>query len=303
VDISQSSAVERVLRMAELHGMNMSGIELPEDRDVVIERHRFHYLRSGDEAAPALVFLHGATLTAHTWDLVMMSLSNDYQCLAPDLRGHGDSEWSPGLDYSLETHADDIDGFIDRLGLEHVVLVGHSMGGLVAMLCAAQRPERLSGIVIVDIGPEINHDRAREIRQSNRRRVEFDTVEEFVEMATQAKPKSDPELVRSNLLPNLRKLPNGKLTWKYDLRQWELDGRIDEVVEALSAAVPRVQCPALVIRGERSRILPARAAERLASRLAEARCEEVSGAGHIVQGDNPKQLSEKIRAFLAEIAF
>jgi esterase len=303
VDSSEAGSLEGIRRLAELHAMTLTQVALPEDCDVVIRRHRLHYLRWGAESAPTILFLHGATLTAHTWDLVALSLSDTYRCIAPDLRGHGDSEWSPGVDYELKTHADDVDAFIDHLGPGKIVLVGHSLGALIGILCAANRADLLSAIVIIDIGTDFNYERARKIRQTSRQRVELDSVDEFVEMAMQRSPRSDPEVVRGDVIPNLRKLPNEKLTWKYDRRQWEDEGSIDDVVSALSSAVPRVRCPALVVRGERSKIFTASDAELLSAGLAHAQSTEVPRAGHIVQRDNPRDLAQTIRTFLSEIGF
>ena len=80
-----------------------------------------------------MVFLHGGGLNAHTWDIVCLALREEHHCCALDLRGHGDSEWSPALDYSLGAHLRDLEAFADHLGAARFFLVGQSLGGIIGM--------------------------------------------------------------------------------------------------------------------------------------------------------------------------
>ena len=88
-----------------------------------------HYLEWGDVANPAVLMLHGASQQAHSWDFVSLALSEQFHILALDQRGHGDSDWAPDGDYSVDAQAADIDGFVKAVGLDSFVLIGHSMGG------------------------------------------------------------------------------------------------------------------------------------------------------------------------------
>src|SRR2546428_10158960 len=123
---------------AELAGVELPEVVLPEDRFVELNGLRLHYLDWGGEGRPRVLFLHGGGLTAHTWDLVCLALRADYHCLALDLRGHGDSDWSPGMDYSFEAHRDDVEAFADLLRLDRFVLVGMSLGGITALAYAGR---------------------------------------------------------------------------------------------------------------------------------------------------------------------
>ena len=102
---------------------------LPDDHQSIIGAMRFHYLDWSGTGTP-IVFLHGGGLTAHTWDCVAAMLRDRFRCVALDQRGHGDSEWSPVVDYRIASHVGDIEGFIDAMRLERPILVGQSMGGL-----------------------------------------------------------------------------------------------------------------------------------------------------------------------------
>src|SRR6202050_84873 len=107
----------------EIAGLPPNVAALPQDHQTIIGAMRFHYLDWNGSGAP-IVFLHGGGLTAHTWDCVAATLRDRYRCVALDQRGHGDSEWSPVIDYRIASHVGDIEGYIDALGLERPILVG-----------------------------------------------------------------------------------------------------------------------------------------------------------------------------------
>jgi 3-oxoadipate enol-lactonase len=111
---------------------------------------RLAYRAWGAAGAPPLVLLHGLGEGAADWDGVAPAFARHYRVYAPELRGHGRSDW-PGA-YSVELMREDVLGFLDALGLERVDLIGHSMGGLVACLAAQQRPERVRALILEDIG-------------------------------------------------------------------------------------------------------------------------------------------------------
>src|SRR3990172_5538189 len=107
------------LRLAmAVAGMPDADVVLPARRHVRVHELRFHYLDWGTADTPPIVFLHGGGLNAHTWDLLCTVLRRDYRCLAPDLRGHGETDWSAELDYRFETHGRDLADFVDLIGLD-----------------------------------------------------------------------------------------------------------------------------------------------------------------------------------------
>ena len=97
------------LDVADLHP---KAVALPQDQNVIVGAMRFHYLDWGGSGVPIL-FLHGGGINAHTWDCAAVMLRERYRCIALDQRGHGDSEWSPVVDYRTAAHVGDIEG-IDR---------------------------------------------------------------------------------------------------------------------------------------------------------------------------------------------
>src|SRR5262249_38420236 len=109
---------EHITRAAEKAGLSFPELTVPATHDVVLRRMRFHYLDWGTRGRPPILFLHGGGLNAHTWDLVCLALRGQHHCLALDQRGHGDSEWSPQMDYTTESQVGDLEAFVDHLGLD-----------------------------------------------------------------------------------------------------------------------------------------------------------------------------------------
>lgn len=106
-----------------------------------------------------LVFIHGWLLSRHYWSLVTQRLAADYQCLSYDLRGFGDSQLPPAIaevvplsSYSLASYAQDLGQLLEQLDLTNVWLVGHSLGGSIALWGAQQIPDRVKGVICVNAG-------------------------------------------------------------------------------------------------------------------------------------------------------
>jgi esterase len=285
-------------------GIALPEIILPDEQHVLLRRMRFHYLDWGTSGLPPVVFLHGGGLNAHTWDLVCAALRRERHCMALDQRGHGESEWSPQMDYSTESHVGDLDAFVDQLGLDRFVLVGMSLGGANALAWAGRHSGRLAGLVLVDVGPDMRAEGIRKIAAFTSEATPLLSVDEFVDRALAFNPRRNRELLRRSLLHNLRRMPDGRFMWKYDQRH---RGRIDPDAAArrrqlLWSAVDGVECPTLVVRGAQSDVFHDEDAERLAGRLRHGRWVRIEGAGHTVQGDNPADLLVALRAFLTEDA-
>jgi esterase len=270
-------------------------------RHVVVSSMRLHYLDWGTPGRPPVLFLHGGGLNAHTWDLVCLDLRRDYHCYALDLRGHGDSEWSPTLDYALDAHARDLEGFIDELGTERLVAIGHSLGGHAAIRYATEHGDRLAGLVVVDTSPFARDGPTlTRVREFMLGANSFETLNDAVEYVLAFNPNRDVRKVRRTLEYALRQLPDGRWTWKRDQRHLS-ERYFDDAITAVRSllrVVPAITCPTLVVRGEQGG-LSARDAERFCSLLPDGRVAVVERAGHNVQSDNPARLVEVLRAFLA----
>ncbi|MBM3220171.1 MAG: alpha/beta hydrolase [Candidatus Rokubacteria bacterium] len=303
MSLSPAELREHLTLAASKAGLSFPEVVLPESHDVVLRRMRFHYLDWGTPGRPPIVFLHGGGLNAHTWDLVCLSLRPERHCLALDQRGHGDSEWSPEMDYTTESQAGDLEAFVERLGLDRFVLVGMSLGGANGLAWAGRHSARLAGLVLVDVGPETRAAGAQKIAAFTAEKKPFDSLEEVIERSLAFNPRRDPRLLRLSLRHNLRQTPKGQWIWKYDQRHrgaFDADAR-ERRRALLWDAVANVTCPTLVVRGGQSDVFHDEDAERLAGALARGRWVRVENAGHTVQGDNPAGLLTELRAFLAAL--
>jgi pimeloyl-ACP methyl ester carboxylesterase len=271
-----------------------------EERAIRVNGLTLHYLDWGPPTAPPVVLLHGITGHARVWDHLADRLVPDRRVLALDQRGHGDSDPAPDDDYRVATMADDLAAFVSSLGLDRFALLGHSMGGRIAIQYAAAHAARLERLIVVDIGPDIELAGLQRVRDMMAQSPERLPSEEWaVEYIRRANPRQDPNLLRERVRHGLRRLPDGGLTWKYakGLRDMMRAGQRDAV--DLWEPLPRIPCPTLIVRGADSDILSAEVAKKMTGRLPEGRLVEIAGAGHTVPADRPEDFVRQVRAFLA----
>lgn len=272
------------------------------EHDIVVGGLRLHYLVRGADRSGRIVFLHGGGLSARTWDHVCGSLESRYQCLALDLRGHGDSEWSPSMDYGLDTHVRDLAGFIEELALDEFVLVGQSLGGHAAIRYASDHSDRLAGLVVVDTTPFTRDGPALErLRRFMLDASEFDSLDDAVAHVLAYQPTRDSDAVRRSLQHSLRVLPDGRLTWKHDQRHLGEDyiAKHLQAIAALLPAATAIRCGTLVVRGSRG--VTEADARAFASLLHDASWVTVEDAGHNVQSENPAELVAALLPFLERV--
>lgn len=270
----------------------------PQDRRVQARGLSFHYVEWGTAAAPPLLCLHGITQTAHSWDEVAAALAGEHRVLCFDQRGHGDSDWAPDADYSRHTQAADLDAITDTLGLQQFILAGMSMGGINAITFTARHPDKVRALIIVDVSPEIQTRGVEHIRNFIQAPDELDSFEEFVERAHQFNPRRSLDNIRSRLSHNLKRLPNGKWTWKYDtaLRSGERSFQASALLN-LWDDVRAIRCPTLIIKGGESDILSEQSATKLQHAIPGSHLAVVPEAGHSVMGDNPTAFVAAAREF------
>src|SRR5215831_2274303 len=126
----------------------------PDEHFLTINGRRHHYLEWGDSANPALVLLHGGNTSARgSWTRAAPAFADRYRIVAPDHRGHGETDWDAAAEYYVAKYVADLVQLVHQLGLEAFDLVGHSLGGIIALTYSASHPERVQRLVLVDSGP------------------------------------------------------------------------------------------------------------------------------------------------------
>lgn len=252
------------------------------DRSIRANGLNFHYLDWGNTEKPPLVLLHGTGQTCHTWDLFAAAMAPYFHVLAFDQRGHGDTDWAPDQDYSRKTMASDIAAFTSALGLDRFFLTGMSMGGANSLVFTATHPEKVHALVVVDIGPRVEAQGVRHIRDFMATYREFDNLDAAAEVIHRFNPRRPLEVIRKfTVVYNLKQLPSGKWTWKYDPYFGDNHRRIDvkKHQQELAVEVKKIPCPTLVVKGAESDVFSLEGAKSLQEMIPGAAFALVPGAG------------------------
>ena len=289
---------------ARAMGVKFTNENAPQDKFVDADGMRFHYLEWGNPGNPPMLLLHGFAQTCHSWDFVALGFSDNYRVIVLDQRGHGDSDWASDGDYSPETQQKDISGIVNELGLENFVLMGLSMGGRNSFTYAANNSGKVKALVVVDAAPQNMQQGTQNIRSFVQQDDELDSVDAFVERVLQYNPRRDPQQVRGSIMHNIKELPSGKWTWKYDRalrRPGRRMGSDPETEKRLWGYLETLQCPTLLVRGGGSDIVAMDTADRMHQAIPNSHLATIDGAGHLVMGDSPSGFQSAVTDFLASL--
>ena len=266
----------------------------PRDGWAILNGLRFHWLDRGAAGAPPLLLLHGGAQTAHSWDEVAPVLARTHRVVALDQRGHGDTEWAPAGRYRRTDFVADIAALLDHLGYDAAAVVALSLGGLNAIAFAAAHPDRVRGLVVVDVVPTVAPAGTAAIRAQLAVR-DFATLEDAVAHAHRFNPRRTIANLRERLRHAMRRGPDSRWAYKFDPRIGS--GGLETDFERLWEQVRAIRCPTLLVRGAQSAILSREAAARFLRELPGSTVVEVPGAGHSVMGDNPTGFLAAVRPF------
>ena len=259
---------------------------MPEDKFVQVNGLRLHYRDFGSEGKPVLLFMHGLTGNAHCFDHVAPQFARTHHVLTLDFRGHGDSEWHRDGEYDFRRQVSDTTALLEALNVSKVSLIGSSLGGAVAMVLAAIKPDLVVRVVLNDIGPEINlpePDKAAEAL--NLLEQQFPDATEALEYYRRCYPPARllPDTIAIEFVRNsLRVTDRGFMRWK-------ADPRVQAVAPTSSTSgsspgmwplFDAIKAPILVIRGAESEALLASTVAKMVSRRSGISTVEVPGVGH-----------------------
>jgi pimeloyl-ACP methyl ester carboxylesterase len=256
----------------------------PASRFVRVRGLDLHYLDWGNAGAPAVVWIHGYTSSAQTFNIIARHFRDRVHSIAVDVRGHGDSAWAPDAAYQFSDQVADLAGFADHLALDRFTLVGTSMGGIIAMAYAGAHPSRLAGLVINDVGPDAEPGSLRITQSLGTRPESFASFEEALEYRRRSSPivaARSLEDQRETALGVVGKRADGRWGWKMDPAY--ITQRIQHGAPKrpdLWPLLTRVTCPALVVWGMDSDVLSEAQARRMAEVLPHGDLVAVPGAGH-----------------------
>jgi pimeloyl-ACP methyl ester carboxylesterase len=278
----------------------------PFDRFYESQGLRLHYADWGNETAPPLILVHGGRDHCRNWDALARALQPQFHVVTPDLRGHGDSEWTKGGSYSLSDYVYDLTRLMGVLGLREAAFVGHSMGGMVCLVLAGTFSERVTRLAVLDgitVLPGLPrapiHERIAKwvmqldkMAESKPRRL-ADLAEAAKRMLAHNKHLS-PELAEHLARHAAKKNPDGTYSWKFDeYGAARAPYRLSP--EDHVALWQRITCPTLLLRGDET-FMPDWAPAL--PHLKTARAEIIRGAGHWLHHDKLDEVLALLRPFL-----
>lgn len=257
----------------------------------------------GDPSAPAVILSHGGGQTRHSWGAAMQRLLADgYHVINVDARGHGDSDWSPNGDYSIDRMSADLRGIAATLPAAPV-LVGASMGGAASLLAASEAGVA-SALVLVDVVPRLNREGAERIVEFMRARPDgFASLEEAADVVAAYYPQRRRPRDPTGLLKNLRLRGDGRLHWHWDpALVADPDGVAEppRFTEKLYAAARRIRVPTLLVRGLESDVVSDDGVEEFRACLPALEVCDVAAAGHMVAGDRNDAFNDGVADFLRQ---
>jgi len=284
----------------------------PTSRIYFSQRLRLHYVDWGNPAAPPLLLVHGGRDHCRNWDWVAAALRHDWHIIAPDLRGHGDSQWSPDGNYSMAGHIYDLAQLIHQQALAPVTIVSHSLGGNICLRYAGIYPENVRKLVAIEgLGPSprmlaergrktidqrmrdwIDEQRGLAGRLSRR----YPTIEDAFKRMQDENKHLTPEQARHLTQHGVNQNEDGTYSWKFDnyVRAWQPYDMTNEEVEQLWT---RIACPTMLVYGKESWASNPQDDGR-AKHFPNAEVMSFDGAGHWVHHDRLDGFLEMLRRFL-----
>jgi len=278
------------------------------------QRLRLHYVDWGNAEAPPMLLVHGGRDHCRNWDWVARALRQDYHLIAPDLRGHGDSQWMLGGSYNLPELVYDIAQLLHQTKLTPITILAHSLGGMVSLLYAGLYPQNVHKLIAIEglgLSPKAMKEVAAkstveryeawvdELRElSGRVPRRYASLEEAWQRMQEANPHLSPEQARHLTVHGVNQNEDGTYSWKFDnyVRATPPYGISPERVRELWG---RISCPVLLLRGTESWASEPSKDGR-AAHFNDVRCVNIEGAGHWLHHDQLDSFLKVVGEFLAE---
>jgi len=280
----------------------------PTDRFYESQGLWLHYADWGNEAAPPLILIHGGRDHCRSWDAVALAFRAHFHVMAPDLRGHGDSDWAKGSSYSLSDYVYDLTRLLRAASVHQAAIVGHSMGGMIGLMYAGAYPDQVSrlavldGVTVVPGSPRKPiHKRITEwISQldkiAERTNRSFHSVADAAELISAHNTRLTSEQALHLASHGVRQNADGTYSWKVDQYQ-SVRAPYRLFPNEHAVLWSQISCPTLLLRGDES-FLPDPEAAGVLTYFRQARLVTVAGAGHWLHHDKLDEVLEVLLPFL-----
>lgn len=264
------------------------------------------YRRFGKPGRTPILILHGLSYFSYDWVGPASALAGDREVVAMDLRGFGESSWSPDRNYGLKDFAGDVIAVLEALGWDQAILMGHSFGGRIALATASWHPDRVSGLVCVDFAPDVAAAGRRNVAERIGRQPDrFESVADA--LAYHGKdPATAPTTPLYRRYEAFLKPADDGLILKRDLhfrnnfRKTLETGKAAPIGVDLWAMLQGLAIPVLMMRGTRSDMFEAETVEKCRQSGDHVTAIEVDGT-HDIAGDNPDGLVAAVRQYLTAL--
>jgi pimeloyl-ACP methyl ester carboxylesterase len=275
-------------------------------------RNRLAADEAGDPGDPPVVLLHGGGQTRHSWGTTLGAVADrGWHAYAVDLRGHGESDWAPDGDYTLDAFAGDVVEISDAFDTPPV-LVGASLGGIASLAAIGEHPEErvARALVLVDVAPRMEEEGRMRIGAFMMEHMDegFASLDEVADAIQAYNPHRPRPSDLTGLQKNLRHADNGRWYWHWDPafiggRLGSPDETRSSIVdpERLGNAARALTVPTLLVRGRVSDLLSEEGAQELLEMVPHARLVDVAGAGHMVAGDRNDLFNDAVVQFLESL--
>lgn len=267
----------------------------------------FHVTEWGPNTGKPIVMMHGIRGYGETFLAVAEALQPDYRVIAFDQRGRGQTDWDLNRNYYTETYVSDLGAIVDALGLGKFDLLGHSMGGINAIVYASQHPDRVRKLVIEDAGPgafETSPGAIRIRQELQTTPASFESWNAASAFMRALRPTVTEEARQQRLQSMLKPATGGGYTWRYDhagIVATRLHPDPIRVVD-LRPHVSAITCATLLLRGSKTDYLQPEMANVMCDLNAHITCKEISDAGHYVHDDQPVAFNTAVRQFLQGVS-
>ena len=271
-------------------------IRQPKKRYVSVNSLRLHYLDWNGSSSRVMILLHGVMENAQIWDSFAFSISDHLRIIALDQRGHGDSDWASPPAYSCNDYVRDLSEFIESLGVNGVILMGHSMGALHAIKYTYMKPEKVKGLIHVDIEPSpLPENREYLNERYNIQPSFYISIEDYMGRIRKTIQYAEKDMIQNFASSSLKKESDGKFYIRFDKEVLKHFDQYD-----LLPHVRDIKCPTLIVRGEESMVMRREKAQEMNRYISNSKLAEIPSASHIVPIDNPKSFQQVVMGFLKD---
>ena len=240
----------------------------------------------------AIFLLHGLLGSASNWKPVATELAKDNRVITPDLRNHGASPHAPVMGYS--DMAGDIFELMDQLGLASVVLIGHSMGGKVAMQAALQEPQRVQSLAVLDIAP-ISYPHSHQQIYSAMGSLDLTSLSSRVMADANLQPYIGEKAMRQFVLTNLVQR-DGEFGWRVNLEA--LIDCEEQILDFPAGSKSGFRGPVLFLSGSESDYVGAAGIQAIMDLFPQARMQVIADAGHWLHAERPGEVVSMLQGFV-----